>query len=197
MHTRRAAFAITATLLGAALVGCSNDEEPTLSGPSVPQTVPDMVTRAPDSQTATTRLGPGPLDINSGVLVDASHPCARVAAPLVRAFGAGDEGASTPASAGCQIATRKGTLEVSVEPYSPAGRKAGFETYEFARDTAKMTYVEAKGVPILYYTGTAGQPGHELALFPDNAMVLYRLPAPIETSPELLSEIVSAFTADG
>jgi hypothetical protein len=184
--------ALFALALGGAFLGCSGGDRPSIG--STPGTASSVAATGPAGHgTATTALSGSPLDTPSGVTVGARHPCDLLVDPLLAAFGGARLG-TTPVAVDatrCRVDTTGGAVEVTVEPYAGTRREA-FEHYEELRGTRALAYADAHGVPALTFAGSAATPQPELALFPDDAMVRYRTPAPIDAGDEVLGALVDA-----
>jgi hypothetical protein len=177
------------------LAACADGPRPTLEAGAPSTAESAMVTRAPDDATATTTSGAGPFAHDSGVTVDMGDPCALLAPPILELLGFEAEAAPvSPSPGSCNVETDEARIEVTISAYSPEGRKAALESYASDRGTVNVQGVMPGAVPALYFSGNERQAQPEVALFPDNAMILMTLPTqPADVSAASLIRIVTAF----
>jgi hypothetical protein len=152
-----------------------------------------MVTPAPDGPgSATTVPGVGPFDRPSGVSANVEAPCALLSREVLATLEIDPalvEPLATAAGA-CRIEAQSGAIEVTISPYPSSGRKAAYVAYDGPRE---IESVYPGVVPGSYYRGDGSSGPPEIALFPDNAMVVLTLPAQsADLSPSSLESIVDA-----
>lgn len=181
--------------VAALLCGCASDERPTVAGSEAPSSVV-MVTRAPDEgdRSATTTVGAGPFETASGLLVDVDDPCRVLSTAVLELLGAITSPASPLADPRtCRVELAAGVAEAVVSPYDITDRKSTFEAYTAEHEPEPLQPLQPGSVPAVYFAGGDGAAQPELALFPDNGIVVLRLPeAPPDTTARGLSQLVTA-----
>ena len=179
-HRATRAGGVALALAVALTWGCSSSDRPTL------QTEPTASPRPPEPDSDDT-TAPRPADDQA---LGDSSACALLSGAVLSAVGAGDptEDGGTDESE-CAIRTTRGAVRVERRDAHPDGISGSIPQYHASRRDVPLLPVGDANPPMLLAELADAV---ELAVFVEDATVVYRFPAGTGASPELLDAVTAA-----